>query len=314
MNCREFIKEFEERGVLSSVAQTHLNDCPGCRKTTVVQTHIWQAIDALPQVNAPSNFDFRVKARIANGKPAAEIQPKFLPVLRYVLPFSAIVLVLGLLAFNTNIFFGSDAAQEVAILTPPTAVAAETPPVNPPSPAMPTVSSNVSPSFTDERFVVMTANQNTRLSSERPKPRFVVDNSVRKLPLAPRRAEVKDNSEEGAGYLDRTVSLPSRVLMPEGFASNPTAANTNSVNSPVARSADIWSFVGVEIISQNGVQTIREVKPDSIAGRAGLRAGDVIEAVNGAKFSAQTSSAAVSELKTLTVLRGTERLEIKIGN
>ncbi len=89
MNCRDFTAEFEERGVLSDAAQFHLNDCSGCRKTTVAQTHIWQAIDDFSLIDAPKNFNFTVNARIASRRPA-DLQPKFLPVLRYVLPFSAL--------------------------------------------------------------------------------------------------------------------------------------------------------------------------------------------------------------------------------
>lgn len=312
MNCREFINEFEERGALSGVAQVHLNDCPGCRKTTIVQTHIWKAIEGLPTVDAPANFDFRVKARIADGKPTADFQPKLLPVLRYVLPFSAIVLVLGLLAFNTNIFFGGDTAPEVATLAPSTPIAAENPPTVFPSPELPTVSSNVSQSFTNEDFAVTTADRNTRLPSARPEPQFAAAKTTRKSSPAPRRESTREILS-GGGSQDRTFT-ETKVLTPVGIPSRPSEIKPNVGNAPVARSEDIWSFVGIEIASANGIQTIKAVTPNSLAARADVRVGDVVEAVNGVKLSAQPLNAEVVEIKTLTILRGTERLEIGFKN
>lgn len=51
MNCREFTAEFEERrNVLSKTAQLHLNDCPGCKKTSGKQTRVWQMIDGLKEL------------------------------------------------------------------------------------------------------------------------------------------------------------------------------------------------------------------------------------------------------------------------
>ncbi len=100
MNCREFTAEFEERrNALSQSARFHLNDCPGCEKTSGEQTRVWQMIDGLTRVDAPNDFNFRVKARIANAKPH-NFQPQFFPVLRYVLPLSVIGLILAFVVFN----------------------------------------------------------------------------------------------------------------------------------------------------------------------------------------------------------------------
>ncbi len=98
MNCREFLIVFEERSGLTEAATLHLKDCSGCQKTSREQTLVWQMIEDLPRVDAPKNFDFRVKARIADAKPT-NFQPRFFPVLRYVLPLSLAVLILGFFGF-----------------------------------------------------------------------------------------------------------------------------------------------------------------------------------------------------------------------
>ncbi|MDQ3062111.1 MAG: hypothetical protein M3R14_04510, partial [Acidobacteriota bacterium] len=130
MNCRDFLIEFEERTALTEAAMFHLDDCPSCKKTSREQTRVWQMIDVLPRVDAPNNFDFRVKARIANSK-STDFQPRFFPVLRFVMPLGVIVLLLGLIAFNTNYFSGDNAAEQIAVNLPPTSIERETTASNP---------------------------------------------------------------------------------------------------------------------------------------------------------------------------------------
>ena len=119
MNCREFLIEFEERAGLTEAALLHLNDCRGCKKTNAEQTRVWQVIEHLETVDGPKDFDFRLKARIANAKPT-DFQPRFLPALRYVLPLSLAVLVFAFVVFNSGYFVGYNSAPQVAEKNPPT--------------------------------------------------------------------------------------------------------------------------------------------------------------------------------------------------
>ena len=312
MNCRDFTAEFEERGVLSDAAQFHLNDCSGCRKTTVVQTHIWKAIDDFPPIDAPKNFNFTVKARIANHRPT-DFQPVFLPVLRYVLPFSAIVLVLGLLAFNTSFFFGGDSATQTAQVVPPTPVVAENPSDNFSLPAQSVAGNNSAQSFTDERFFVESANQSVKPSGIERRIRYVPVNSKRKPAVAPRRVDPKDDSNGGGSRV--IASTTTRVLTPPEFNPSKTPVMTSSDNRPQPiADGNIWSFIGIEIVLEKGSRTVKAVKPNSLAARVGVKVGDVIGAVNGVKLSSEPLNKEKFEIKSLTVLRGTERVEITFKN
>ncbi len=78
MNCRNFLKEFEDRAALTETATLHLNDCAGCKKVNDEQTRVWQMIETLPAVDAPKDFDFRLKAQIAKAK-SENFQPRFSP-------------------------------------------------------------------------------------------------------------------------------------------------------------------------------------------------------------------------------------------
>jgi hypothetical protein len=113
MNCRDFLIEFEDRDTLTRAATLHLKDCLGCQKTTAVQTRIWQMIDGLGRVDAPKDFDFRLKAQIAKAN-ANDFKPRFLPALRYVLPLSAIVLVFALVVFNAVFLNDKNIVPQVA--------------------------------------------------------------------------------------------------------------------------------------------------------------------------------------------------------
>lgn len=309
MNCRDFILEFEERAALTETARLHLNDCPGCRKNSVVQTHIWETIDGFSMIDAPKNFDFSVKARIAQGQPV-NFQPKFLPILRYVLPFSAIVLVVGLLAFNTSIFFGGDSATQVAQVTLPAPTVVETASNNF---AAPVAGNNSVQSLTDENVFAETANRSVKTSDIEREIRYVAPDSARRLPAAPHRTASKDDVNGGGSRV--SASTTTRVLTPPEFTPRNTPEITANGNGsqPFAIN-NIWSFIGIETSSENGRQTVKSVKPNGLAARVKIKVGDVIDAVDGVKLSAAPPNKTRFAVKSLTILRGTEKMEIPLQN
>ncbi len=170
MNCRDFLTEFEERVRLTEAATLHLNDCPNCKKTSSEQTRVWQMIDVLPRVDAPVNFDFRVKARIANSK-SADFQPRFFPALRYVMPLGVIVLLLGIIAFNTNYFSDNNTATQIAEIVPQTPIVQETLP-NSSLTDNQFAAANVQ-SFTDEKSVANTSTATPRSTTKRKKTEYI---------------------------------------------------------------------------------------------------------------------------------------------
>ena len=74
-----------------------------------------QMLGGLKKVGAPKNFDFHLKARIANAKPEDFRKPLLLPWLRYVLPLCVIVLLAGFAIFNLSFSAGNQKRYEYRI-------------------------------------------------------------------------------------------------------------------------------------------------------------------------------------------------------
>ncbi|MBA4120974.1 MAG: hypothetical protein H0X72_00730 [Acidobacteria bacterium] len=307
MNCRDFLTEFEESERLTKAATRHLNDCPNCKKTSSEQTRVWQMIDILPRVDAPVNFDFRVKARIANSK-SADFQSRFFPVLRYVMPLGVIVLLLGIIAFNANYFSdNNDATPQIAKFVPPTSIENETTASDPSF-----TNQNILSTFGNESSVASQLNTNTVSIKDIREAQIAAVNSKKK-----RRTETpKKNAEEsdGIGSRDITVSAPT-VTLPRGLDPNrriETAPNADDTKFFTAE--EILPFLGIEIVLQNENRTVKSVKRNSLAERSGVEVGDVIEAIDGKQISDEPFSGRTIKVKTLTVLRGVKKFEIALHN
>ena len=311
MNCREFLTEFEERRALSQSATLHLNDCPGCRKTSSEQTRLWQMIEKMKRVDAPNDFDFRVKARIANGKPA-DIQPRvFFPALRYILPLGLIVLILSVVVFNTAYFSGGT-LPAVADNISPTTDAVQIPANNSVSAQEIPAINNIAQSFTNEKVFVGNLEQEIKPEiSETKEIRFAAVNSSRKMPVKFSNANLKED-ENGGGSRDIAVRPPPPPLLPTEFSSN--QSNENSPNRGNLMSADELnlSFIGIETASEGGAKKVKAVTSGSVAERAGVKVGDVIEAIDGRRISSKPAGTQSVQGKKLTVRRGAEQIEIDL--
>lgn len=75
MNCRDIrvaIDTMSKRAPLSLEASSHLGECADCSRYADQTTALLSLLSAQPRVEAPSDFDFRLRARIAR----AEAEPR----------------------------------------------------------------------------------------------------------------------------------------------------------------------------------------------------------------------------------------------
>lgn len=310
MNCRDFLNEFEERKALTETAMLHLNDCAGCKKVNDEQTRVWQMIETLPTVDAPKDFDFRLKARIASAKPA-DFQPRFSPALRYVLPLSLAVFVFAFVIFNSVSLTNNTTVPQVAESFAPPQIEKQTEPIK--SPFQETSATSVSKSETSGESVT---NFSTQTESPRPtrlirnEKQFIAVKSERALPVVRR----KDSVKTDFGASRDSASTSARVIVRKNNNYDKTvktvAPNLENQNSTATE--QMLSQIGVETVSENGNRKVKSLKQNGIAERSGVKVGDVIEAIDGKKLTDQTPRGKQMEAKKITVVRDAAKKEISL--
>lgn len=80
MTCKETtaaIGTASRRSSFGDAVSSHLSGCPGCRRHADEMSSLLSLLSAQPRVQAPADFDFRLRARIARAK-AEQISPGLL--------------------------------------------------------------------------------------------------------------------------------------------------------------------------------------------------------------------------------------------
>lgn len=300
MTCQEFQNEFEERAGLSDAATLHFKDCADCEKLNREQSHLWQMIESLPQVAAPTDFNSTFRARIAIAK-ASDSRPVWWKSLRYVVPVFAAVLVLTVVFASQNFFISTPPTEGVAIVQND-----DKPPiVQNDDKKVETIDTNiVAANFNDSSSEVNTI---AKVEQTPATTNISATQNTNKKEIAP-----KNNDDGFTGVKDFGVDPVSPPTLPRGFPQmeNKTATNPNEMTNSSGQNIDsLLSFSGAETTLENGKRRVNMVQTNSPAARSGLRIGDVIEAV---KVNKTSGTVPITEIESLTVLRGNERLIIKL--
>src|SRR5689334_5943929 len=106
-NCEVIRQELDELVLgetISAAAAEHLRECAECREFNEKQTRLRQIVGSLGTVSAPPDFDFRLRARLANDANGTAFH--FWPLARRGLAFAAVLLVFVMGAiFVRNVFY-----------------------------------------------------------------------------------------------------------------------------------------------------------------------------------------------------------------
>jgi len=252
---------------------------------------------SLKKIDAPKDFDFKLKARIANTKPH-DFQPRFRFAFRYAMPALALFLVLGLLAYNGG-FWSSNDNKIIAESS-----------FGATNSALPqnTMVSNFSPpeQKTDENLAVLPSNQSF---PKLPEKTQVADN----IPPIPKKdlRENKQNSNGGSKDFGFTRDIPKQP----NFNSNPVLPNpqNNEKSSPMPVK-DVLSIMGVNANFENGKWTVKSVVANGLGEASGIKENDIIEAIDDQLLSAETINLKTFSGKILTVTRNGAKSQIKLRN
>jgi hypothetical protein len=217
---------------------------------------ISELLGDLKKVSAPKNFQYQVNARIAKGRPSSAVRGYF-TFLKYAVPFAAMLLIVGIVAIQTNLMYDADAVPAVATDRSE-------------QPQIKTATNSVN-------TIVSTA--------ETSKP--VVETAVTEniLPAKPtvNRDKVVDRPKpsEGGSY-DATLRAPRETILPPGIQNEPQATPVvidPSIGEPIAVS-DVLSQLGINAKQINGVWSAADVNKGSLAERSGVKKGDVVKAID----------------------------------
>lgn len=283
--------------------------------------------DDLRRVEAPKDFEFHLKARIANANPKsysriAGYRKRF----AYALPVTAVAIISTFAVINGNFFGGSATNQTplsmssvtsgggigIQISTPQptvaTTVAFTAPPQNLPSEA-----TTASRGESKENVVTNSNNESSESSTElQPSFAIIKSTSSQKSKTQPTRRFVRENE----GFSRDQAVTPPKVFTPRNLDPEKKIEIPNDFKEGKDISVEeSFSTLGVETSSENGVLKVKSVRPNSQAEKLGIKADDRIETVNGQKISVSPVRGKKIELKKIGVRRGTEQVEINLqGN
>ena len=262
---------------------------------------VQKMIGDLKRVNAPKDFDFRLKARIANAT-STDFQPRFLPVLRYILPLSTILVIFAFVVLNGLYFPDNQAVSSVVENIPPTSIEQKSPPIMPVE-----QTTNVSNFAKVEELFI--ENSPTKLEQTQPKeavkPQFIAVKS----PTAKPKKNLSEKIDNSGGSRDSASTVPPINYTPKGTNLNPIVENPpNTKTLKPLNAQEILSQLGIEAIFTDAGWKVKSVKQEGL----GVKVGDVIEAIDGEKLTDKPLSAKTVEVKKLTIMRGAEKIEISL--
>jgi hypothetical protein len=255
------------------------------------EAKVRELLGSLQRVDAPKDFDFRLKARIA-GSEAKDFQPRLFPILRYAAPLGLAIIILAVIVVN-----GLYSVDDNSIQVAEKSVQNQTKSVNAPDNSTP--KDTLIAETTPQTIVAenLTANPPT-ITNKKDTKTFSKD-----FELASNSGKLKNDkpqAENNGGSRDSALSN-TNVLMPKGFGGN------NSV--PVK---DVLEIIGIKAKFSGNQWKVESVGENTVAGNSGVKPNDVIEAIDGKNLSGETIPAAKTFSGKLTVMRGGEKLEIKL--
>ncbi len=271
---------------------------------------ISRLIGGLKRVEAPKDFDFRLKARIAKGKPANS-GSRLLPALRYVLPLSLAAFVFAFLVLNTVYFVDNQSVPTVAEANLPTAFQNK----NLPGTEILTAPESVKPADSIEPEKNLIAEV---VAPKKVKPKesiisgtqFAAVKSNKTSPVV----TSSQSEEKGGGSRDTALSSVESIK-PKGLDARNTLENSPVLqNKTPLTTGQILSQLGIETISENGRRKVKSVTGTSLGDTSGVKVGDIIEAIDGEKISDAPLSSRTIEVRKLTITRGSEKIEISLHN
>lgn len=245
----------------------------------------------LPRVDAPGNFDARVRSRIAKERPASRTG--------WLIPSAAAVSLCAiLLAAMAFVYLGSPDEQVAGVSQPA---------INPVSAS---VSESPSPQFAESRNPEPLNVTKQPSVSDAPAPEVVAEKGD--APVS--RPKTTTSPKGGDTYYDSALRSAKDPIVP--FGTSPTPEVSVRPPGPVVKvsAREILQLIGLDAEFRDGGWLVTKVIGNSAAAKSGIREGDVIEAIDDAKITGNTTFEGGFSGRSLTVLRDGNRQTMNMRN
>lgn len=251
-------------------------------------------LKSLSRIEAPNDFDFRLKARIAarQGAKKSNFVTNFW---RFSLPLFALVALVALFILYGNFLFLSENPQIVNVPEPQIFSVPENNPAVTEDTPMPT-------------FSPMTAADNSKPELPKTSPKPPTENNLTK-------SDGKNPKRENVSGGSRDFAVKEAVPVQPNFNANVILQNQKNLekNTPISIQG-ILSEIGLTITVENNKLVVKSVKNKSLAESSGIQEDDIVEAIDDEKVSPETIFRKRVEGKTITVLRKGRPLKIILKN
>lgn len=320
MNCHEFKEQFEDGLSVSRAAELHLQSCGRCETFRSESQQLSRIISSLPKIEAPKDFGFGFKAKLAESKLKKPLSPLW-QTLRYLLPLTAAALIFGFVIVNSSLFAPTSSPQiaekkgdiNQKVASTDKALIDETQDVSDELVSdnkdkvleeAPTEKKEKSIT-TEEKKAPPEIAENTQKSFEKTDPG---EDEILSKEIRPEKKSPDISTRDNA-------VKPPKIINPRGI--NPDKPIVNPQMSQTAK-----SFTAMEILSQLGIETSNEkgrlkvnsIKQNSAGANSGVKVGDVVIAIDGQKITSKPLKNRSVQGKTLRVQRNYKELSITIKN
>jgi hypothetical protein len=256
-----------------------------------------QLLSALPRVEAPGDFEFGVKAKIAAGN--SRSRSGLFSFLKVAAPLS-LILVIGAFVMYYGTLPGNESVATVNEVPAAQHTAADNhvqPPVGEVTREAPAQVSGPRVAENDEPQVAAVSSDSRRTTSVR-------------------RSDRSERAPARQGSFDISVS-PGNVITAPGFESDlGRNSNDNSGSAGVSGVTvrEVFEILGMKGDFVDGGWRVSSTSENSIAARSGIRSNDIIESVDGRTLSASTKLKGNFEGKSVSVRREGKQLRLDLKN
>lgn len=253
-------------------------------------------LGSLKRVEAPKDFDLRLKAKIANAAPVTRPSWRLIPVLKYALPSILIMAVAGM-------FLIRDTSVPVDVSTvadQPKPV--ETVPVPAANPVQPPVvvdqSTTLASVDTPERTELPSSRRIVRPATQ---PRISTERAVIATAPTPRMSE------------DKALTGSNVIITPPNLNTKGTQEKPDDFDTSAAIGIrQVLSALDIDANFDGAAWKVRSVKKGGFGERSDVRAGDAIIEIDGRKIEENTSYKGSVSAKTIKIRRGEKIVDIEL--